>query len=161
MTIKTATLAAVAALMLTPAVAMAEEFPLQVTVEAVVPTATGLQITDIGGWAGNIQRMGWNGTGLDSIRQQLLIKSGLGDVTAYLSSPATITSGGNALQLAVEIAGEALPVGAATAPVVATDTEAAAGKSADIVIAAIKPAGAYVQGNYQGNVFMMFESVAP
>lgn len=162
MNFKTTTLAAVAALILSPAVAMADEIPLQVTVEAIVPNQAGLQITDIGGWASNTQRMSWNGNSLDPIRQQVLIKSGLAaDVTAYLQSPASITSGGDSLQLTVAVAGEQLPVGAATAPVVATQTEAGAGKAADIVIAAVKPSGDFVQGNYQGNVFMMFESVAP
>jgi len=57
MNLKTTVLAAAAALILTPAAAMAatEQFPIQVTVEATVPSATGLQISPVGDWAGQTQ----------------------------------------------------------------------------------------------------------
>lgn len=154
-------LAAVAAAMLSPA-AMAEQFPLQVSVEAVVPSATGLQISPVGDWAGQVQSMRWNLTTqtLEPIQQQLDMKSGLGAIKAYLSTDAILTSGGDNIALAVAVAGQALAVGPAAAVEVASTTEAAAGKRADVAIRAIAPTK-YVAGSYQGNVFMMFESTAP
>lgn len=164
MNLKSLPLAAVAALMLSPAVALAEEFPLQVTVEAVVPSPTGLQISPVGDWVGRTQQMRWNlaTQRLDPIQQQLDMKSGLGAIEAYLSTDAVLTSAANSIALTVTVAGKDLAVGEANKVEVATTIEAAASKRADVSIAAAAPTGAgYVQGNYQGNVFMMFESEAP
>lgn len=164
MNFKTSTLAAVAALILSPAVAMAEEFPLQVTVEAVVPSAAGLQISPVGDWAGQTQNMRWNlaTQTLDPIQQQIDMKSGLGAINAYLTTNAVLASAANTIGLTVSVAGQALAVGEVNAVEVASATEAAASKRASIAIVAAAPTGpAYVQGNYQGNVFMMFESSAP
>lgn len=164
MTIKTATLAAVAGLILCPAVALAEEFPLQVTVEAIVPSPTGLQISPVGDWAGRTQSMRWNlaTQTLDPIQQQIDMKSGLGAINAYLTTDAVLASAANVINLTVSVAGQALQVGEANAVEVASGTEAAASKRAAVAIVAAAPTGpAYVQGNYQGNVFMMFESSAP
>lgn len=166
MSIKTLSVAAVAALCLGPAVALAavEQFPLQVSVEAVVPSPTGLQISPVGDWAGRVQSMRWNlaTERLDPIRQQLDMRSGLGPILAYLSSEALLTSAGNQIGLSVSVAGEQLRVGAAAATRVATATEAAASKRAAVEILAADPgAGGYAQGNYQGNVFLMFESGTP
>ncbi|MBW8373990.1 CS1 type fimbrial major subunit [Stenotrophomonas sp.] len=157
-------LAAAAALMLSPALALAEEFPLQVTVEAVVPSPTGLQISPVGDWAGRTQPMRWNLSTqrLDPIQQQIDMKSGLGAIEAYLSTDALLTSAANSIALTVTVAGKVLAVGAANKAEVASSIEAAASKRVDVTIAAAAPTGpGYAQGNYQGNVFMMFESVAP
>jgi hypothetical protein len=166
MSIKTTTLAAVAALILAPAAAMAatEQHPLQVTVEAIVPSATGLQISPVGDWANQTQSMRWNiaTSTLEPIRQQLDMKSGLGAISAYLTTDAVLTSAGNQIDMAVSIAGQTLDVGAANAVEVASATEASASKRAAVNIAAAAPTdGEYAQGNYQGNVFMMFESGTP
>lgn len=164
MTIKRTGLALAAALMFSPAAAMAEEFPLQVTVEAFVPSPTGLQITPVGDWAGVTQSMGWNlaTQTLNPINQQLDMKSDLGAITAYLTTDATLASAANIINLTVSVAGKELKVGAAAAEEVASQTEAAASKRAAVeIVAAAAPTGGYKQGNYQGNVFMMFESVAP
>ncbi len=162
MTLKSTPLAALAALAFSPAAAMAEQFPLQVTVEAVVPTATGLQISPVGDWAGQVQTMHWDmdTEDLSPIRQQIDMKSGLGAINAYLTTDALLTSGGDSIVLDVAVAGKALAVGPAAAIEVATDTESAAGKRADVEISAVSPE-AYVSGIYQGNVFLMFESTAP
>ncbi len=154
------------ALLLAPisALAAVEQYPLQVTVEAVVPSPTGLQISPVGDWAGRVQSMRWNlaTERLDPIRQQLDMKSGLGAIVAYLSSEALLTSAGNQIGLTVSVAGQELGVGAAAAAEVASATEAAASKRAAVEILAAAPdAGGYAQGNYQGNVFMMFESGTP
>jgi hypothetical protein len=166
MTKKTTLLAAVAALILTPvaAIAATEQFPLQVTVEAVVPSATGLQISPVGDWAGQTQSMRWNiaTQRLDSIQQQVDMKSGLGAINAYLTTDAMLTSAGNAIDLTVSVAGQDLQVGASNAVEVATPVEAAASKRAALaIVAADADAGGYAHGNYQGNVFMMFESGTP
>jgi hypothetical protein len=166
MNLKTTVLAAAAALILTPAVAMAatEQFPIQVTVEATVPSATGLQISPVGDWAGQTQNMRWNiaTQRLDPILQQVDMKSGLGAINAYLTTEAMLTSAGNAIDLTVAVAGQDLQVGAANAVEVATPTEAAASKRVAVAITAAAPTGeGYVQGTYQGNVFMMFESGTP
>jgi hypothetical protein len=166
MTLKTTLLAAAAVLILTPAAAMAaaEQFPLQVTVEAVVPSSTGLQISPVGDWPGQTQSMRWNiaTQRLDPIQQQVDMKSGLGAINAYLTADAMLTSAGNAIDLTVNVAGEDLLVGAANAVEVATSTEAAASKRAAVSIsAAAADEAGYAHGNYQGNVFMMFESGTP
>jgi hypothetical protein len=166
MSFKTTVLAAAAALILTPAAAMAatEQFPLQVTVEAVVPSATGLQISPVGNWAGQTQNMRWNiaTQRLDPIQQQVDMKSGLGAINAYLTTDAMLTSAGNAIDLTVNVAGQDLLVGAANAVEVATATEAAASKRAAVAITAADAGEeGYTHGNYQGNVFMMFESGTP
>lgn len=166
MNLKTTVLAAAAALILAPAAAMAatEQFPLQVTVEAVVPSATGLQISPVGDWAGKTQTMRWNiaTQRLDSIQQQVDMKSGLGAINAYLTTEAMLTSAGNAIDLAVNVAGQELQVGAANAVEVATPVEAAASKRAAVAITAAAAGEAgYAHGSYQGNVFMMFESGTP
>lgn len=166
MNLKTTVLAAAAALILTPAAAMAatEQFPIQVTVEAVVPSSAGLQISPVGDWAGQAQSMRWNiaTETLDPIQQQIDMKSGLGAINAYLTTEALLTSAGNAIDLTVAVAGQDLQVGAANAVEVATPTEAAASKRAAVAITAAAPTGdGYVHGSYQGNVFMMFESGTP
>lgn len=164
MSIKRTAIALAAALMLSPAAAMAEEFPLQVTVEAFVPAPGGLQVSPVGDWAGVTQEMRWNlaTQKLDPIQQQVDIKSGLGAITAYLTTDAVLASAANTINLTVSVAGKVLPVGSATPAEVATVAEALASKRAAVeIVAAAAPAGGYAQGNYQGNVFMMFESVAP
>jgi hypothetical protein len=166
MNLKTTVLAAAAALILTPAAAMAatEQFPIQVTVEATVPSANGLQISPVGDWAGQTQQMRWNiaTQSLAPIQQQVDMKSGLGAINAYLTTEAMLTSAGNAIDLAVNVAGQELKVGAGNAVEVATSTEAAASKRAQVAITATPATGdGYVHGTYQGNVFMMFESGTP
>ncbi|WP_312328593.1 CS1 type fimbrial major subunit [Stenotrophomonas sp.] len=166
MNLKSTVLAAAAALILTPAAAMAatEQFPIQVTVEATVPSSTGLQISPVGDWAGQTQQMRWNiaTQSLAPIQQQVDMKSGLGAINAYLTTEAMLTSAGNAIDLAVNVAGQELKVGAGNAVEVATSTEAAASKRAAVAITAAAPTGdGYVHGTYQGNVFMMFESGTP
>ena len=164
MTINRTGLALAAALMFSPAAAMAEEFPLQVTVEAFVPSPNGLQISPVGDWAGITQNMRWNlaTQTLDPINQQLDMKSGLGAITAYLTTDATLASAANTIAMNVSVAGKPLAVGSAAAVEVASAAEALASKRAAVeIVAAAAPTGGYKQGNYQGNVFMMFESVAP
>jgi hypothetical protein len=166
MTLKTTLLATVAALILTPvaAIAATEQFPLQITVEAVVPSSTGLQVSPVGDWAGQTQSMRWNiaTQRLDPIQQQVDMKSGLGAITAYLTTDAMLTSAGNTIDLSVSVAGQELQVGASNAVEVATPVEAAASKRAAVaIVAAAAAAGGYAHGNYQGNVFMMFESGTP
>jgi len=166
MNFKTTILAAAAALILTPTAATAatEQFPLQVTVEATVPSATGLQISPVGDWAGMTQAMRWNiaTQRLEPIQQQIDMKSGLGAIEAYLTTDAILTSGGNNIGLTVAVAGQDLAVGAANSVEVATQAEAAASKRAAVTITAAAPGGAqYAHGTYQGNVFMMFESGTP
>ncbi|WP_313242442.1 CS1 type fimbrial major subunit [Stenotrophomonas sp.] len=166
MRINTTTLSLVATMIMAPSAAIAapEQFPLQVTVEAIVPSATGLQISPVGDWAGQVQAMRWDiaAQRLDPIQQQLDMKSGLGAINAYLSTDAMLVSAGDSIDMTVTVAGQALEVGAANAVEVASAIEASASKRAAVVIAAAAPAGAeYAQGNYQGNVFMMFESGTP
>ncbi|MFG3448014.1 MULTISPECIES: CS1 type fimbrial major subunit [unclassified Stenotrophomonas] len=165
MSFKSNVLTAAAALILTPAaMAATEQFPVQVTVEAVVPSANGLQISPVGDWAGQTQNMRWNiaTQRLDPIQQQIDMKSGLGAIQAYLTTDAVLTSAGNTIDLTVAVAGQDLQVGAANALEVASPTEAAASKRAAVAITAAAPAGeSYVHGTYQGNVFMMFESGTP
>lgn len=164
MRIKHTLLASLAATLLSPAIALAEQHNLQVSVEAQVPSPDGLQISPVGDWAGVTQRMNWNiaTQTLDPIQRQLNMKSGLGEIKAYLTDAALLTSGANSIEMNVSVHGKALTVGPTTPAVILTDVEAAAGRQVDVrIAAAAAPVGGYVAGTYQGNVFMMFESVAP
>ncbi|MEN5203155.1 CS1 type fimbrial major subunit [Stenotrophomonas sp. TWI700] len=164
MLIKRTSIAVAAAMMLSPAAAMADEFPLQVTVEAFVPAPGGLQISPVGDWAGITQEMTWDMSAqkLRPIQQQIDVKSGLGAISAYLTADPVLASAANTIKLTVDVAGKTLAVGSAGAVEIASTAEALASKRAAVeIIAAAAPNGGYAQGNYQGNVFMMFESVAP
>lgn len=164
MSIKPTVIALGTVLMLSPAAAMAEEFPLQVTVEAFVPAPGGLQVSPVGDWAGVTQEMRWDlaSQKLSPIQQQIDVKSGLGAISAYLTTDAVLASAANTIDMSVTVAGKTLVVGSAGAVEIASAAEALASKRAAVEISpAAAPGGGYVQGNYQGNVFMMFESVAP
>ncbi|MCC7634820.1 CS1 type fimbrial major subunit [Stenotrophomonas rhizophila] len=164
MSINRTGLALAAVLMFSPAAAMAEEFPLQVSVEAFVPSPNGLQVSPVGDWAGITQNMFWDiaTQKLKPIQQQVDLKSGLGAINAYLTADANLTSAANTIKMTVSVAGKPLALGSAAAVEVATANEAANSKRAAVeIVAAAAPNTGYAQGNYQGNVFMMFESAAP
>ncbi|NIJ69941.1 CS1 type fimbrial major subunit [Xanthomonas sp. 60] len=152
-------LAAVAALMLTPAAAFAEDFPITVSVEAKVPNADGLQISPVNGWDSLTQRMGWDlaAQTLIPIRRQIDMKSSA-SIDAYLIGDAVLTSAANALPLSIELHGKPLSAGVANKVEILNQTEAAASRRVDLKIATTAPTGGYVEGDYAGQVYMMFES---
>ncbi|HIE5355103.1 TPA: CS1 type fimbrial major subunit [Stenotrophomonas maltophilia] len=165
MNLKSIAAAALATLILSPAVASAdpEQFPLQINVTATVPTSTGLQISPVGDWAGETQDLPWNMTTqrLEPVQKQIDMKSGLGAITAHLAYDAKLAADAGEMPMTVSVAGKALAVGPAAAVEVATEVEAAAGKRALVSIAAAPVGGEYLQGNYSGTVSMMFESRSP
>jgi len=144
--------------------AWAEQQSITVEVLAQIPTPGGLQVSPVGDWGGRVQQMQWDiaTQAPKPIVQQLQVKSGLGEIKAYLSNPAEMVSGGDSVALDVAVAGQKLGVGASNGVVIANPTEAAAGRNVGLNISAVAPSsGTYTSGTYQGTVIMMFESVAP
>lgn len=132
----------------------------QVLVTATVPTAS-FYVEPVGGnWMNDPQEMAWNsfqGT-LSPVRKQLQAKSTIGPITAYLLSPAVVSSGLDAIDLDVTIGTTVLTTKAAE---ILTAAQATPGAIVDFEVAAKVPAGGYKPGNYQGLVGMMFETAAP
>lgn len=145
--------------------AMAETYPLTVSIEAIVPSNTGLIVSPINDWASKTQTMGFNHVtnNLSPITEQLHLKSGLGDIKAYLSASPVLAHNTDNINLLVTVAGKQLSVGSAAAAVVLTSAEASAGRIVSVDIATAAPAteAGHPAGSYQGIVQMMFESSAP
>lgn len=143
---------------------MADTVEFDVEVFATIPSANGLDVYDVGGWASTPKEMVYNRADktLREVRGPLEMKSGLGAISAHLSYLPILVAGNDNIGLNVSIAGKPLAVGSGATVEVATALEAAAGKRADLVIAA-DPAGTtgYAPGVYQGTVQMTFESAAP
>lgn len=163
MYIKTCAIAAAMAACCLTGNASAETQTLSVNIEAVVPSATGLQLSPVGNWTSTTQTLNWDisSQSLQPLQQQLGMKSGLGKITAHLANDAALTGGAETIDLDVIVGGKPLAVGPANSVDVASDIEAAAGKNAAVRIAPVLPGGGYKQGTYQGVVNMVFESSAP
>jgi len=133
----------------------------QVQVIATVPTATFYVEPVGGGWMNDPQELQWNSiqSSFDTIDKQLQVKSTIGPISAYLMSPPVISSGANAIDLDVKVAGTSLST---TSTEVVSATQATPGAIVGLQIAAKAPAtGNFVAGNYQGLVSMVFETAAP
>lgn len=130
----------------------------QVTVTASIPTEA-FYVEPVGGnWMNEPQDMAWNSfqQSLQPIRKQLQVRSTTGPIAAYLTSPATITSGADSINLDVSVAGKSLTL--VSAEVIGKD-QAAPGAIVGFEIAAqTAGTGGYVPGNYLGVVNMMFET---
>lgn len=133
----------------------------QVQVTAQVPT-DAFYVEPVGGnWMNDPQELAWNSfrSELQPIRKQLQVKSTVGPISAYLLSPATITSGTNSIGLDVKVANTTLDT---TPAEVVSQAQAAPGAVIGFEIAAqAAPNSGYVPGSYQGLVSMMFETAAP
>jgi len=131
-----------------------------VTVTAQIPT-DNFYVQPVGDWINTPQQLVYNvyTKELSPVSRQFDIKSTLGPVQAFLSSPASIASGANTIPLSVSVAGKVLN----TTPVEVLNTaDALTGKVVSLdILAANAPVGGYVPGTYQGVVHMMFESEAP
>lgn len=162
MSLNKALLAAAAALIITPAVSLAADFPVTISVEAVVPAANGLQVTPVNGWDAITQRMGWDiaTQTLKPINQQIDMKSNAA-IQGYLINDAVLTSAAQSLPMVVNVNGKLLAAGVANKVELLTLTEASASKRVSFSVSTTKPAAGYVEGNYSGQVFLMFESTPP
>lgn len=133
----------------------------QVQVTAQIPTES-FYVEPVGGnWMNDPQELAWNSFRgeLQPVRKQLQVKSTTGPISAYLLSPAIITSGSNNIGLNIKVADTVLSTASAE---VVTAAQAAPGTVVGFEIAAQDAgAGGYVPGNYQGVVGMMFETPAP
>jgi hypothetical protein len=141
--------------------AMAEDpIEKQVLITATVPTAN-FYVEPVGGnWMNDPQDMAWNSFqgSLTPVRKQLQAKSTIGPITAHLLSPAIVSSGVDAINLDVKIAGTVLTTNATE---ILSAAQALPGATVDFEVEPQVPAGGYVPGNYQGLVSMMFETAAP
>ncbi|BBR52863.1 MULTISPECIES: CS1 type fimbrial major subunit [Pseudomonas] len=140
-------------------VTAAETIEKQVQVVAQVPTEK-FYVEPVGNWMDDPQALTWNPQREDfsEIRRQFQAKSTIGPVTAFLLNQPEVVSGIDKFGLNVTLAGKAL--GLTPVPLL-TKEQAAAGTTMDFVVSAVKPAGGYKAGSYQGMVNMMFESEAP
>lgn len=159
MNIKNTLLATAAAMILAPATSFAADFPITVSVEAVIPGENGLQVSAVGGWDTITQPLRWDiaAQDLKPLNQQLDMKSNAA-IKAFLVNDAALTSAGNTVPLTVAVNGKALSAGASASVDILTAAEAAATKRVGVDIRPTKPAGGYQEGKYTGVIYMMFES---
>ncbi|UVJ43867.1 fimbrial protein [Pseudomonas sp. LS1212] len=134
----------------------------QVTVVATVPTDSFYVVTPVGdNWTSVPQELSWDPVReeLSTLRKQFNVKSTIGPISAYLTSPAAISSGGNSIDLQVKVHGVELTT---ASNIVVPNGAATGGRMVDFELAALAPtSGSYVPGSYQGMVGMMFETAAP
>ena len=149
------------ALMTATTALAADPIEKQVQVIATVPTAA-FYVEPVGGsWMNDPQELVWNSfqSSFETIDKQLQVKSTVGAISAYLLSPAVISSGADAIDLDVKVAGTSLST---TAAEVVNAAQAAPGSTVGFQIAAKAPStGNFVPGSYQGLVSMIFETAAP
>lgn len=153
-----------AAMVVSSTAAFAAPIPFDIDVSASVPDTSGLDVYAVGGWDTAPLKMSFNrDTGaLGTVGGQLSIKGGGEGVEAYLVDAPVMISGSNRIGLTAAIGGVALKMGATNKVEVASKTEAAAGKRAQLVIAAAAaPTGGYAVGEYAGPVNIMFDSMPP
>ena len=151
-----------AALFFSSSAALASPVDFQVDVSAFIPVSDGLDISDVGGWASRPMVLNYNRGSevLEPARGALEMKSGIGAITAYLNYPPKLVSGADVIDMDVSIGGVELKTGSAAAVEVANKADAAAGKRADLLVAAVAPGSTgYEPGNYMGIVHMTFESI--
>lgn len=161
MNIKNTLLATAAAIILAPATSFAADFPITVSVEAVIPAKDGLQISAVGDWNTITQPLSWDiaAQDLKPLNQKLDMRSNAA-IKAYLVGDALLTSAGNTVPLTVAVNSKALSAGAPAAVQILTADEAKATKRVDVDIQPIKPNNGYEEGSYTGVIYMMFESTA-
>nr|WP_199065947.1 CS1 type fimbrial major subunit [Chromobacterium sp. ASV5] len=144
--------------------AAAEQTPLQLTVEARIPSDS-FYVTPVGGWGGQVQSMNWQpGTqSLEPLRKTLEMKSSLGAIQGYLEEAAVLYSsnGQSNIALNVKVADKKLDIGSDKKVEVMSAVNAAASKRVTLEVEPVKPSGGYLAGQYSAVVNMMFESVAP
>jgi hypothetical protein len=152
---RTLAIAAVAvSLALGSSAALADTRALDINIEANV-AVDGLLISPVAGWNNNTQLMSWDPAlgKLTPIDRQITVRNTTGEITAHLVAPARLTSGANAIDLVVTVNRVALTT---TAQRIATAAEATNPRNVDFNVTA-NPPGTWVNGNYTGTVYLMFE----
>jgi len=132
----------------------------QVQVIATVPTGQ-FYVEPVGNWINDPQELPWNSfqSSFGTIDKQLQVKSSIGPISAFMPSPAIISSGAESIGLDVKVAGTSLST---TAVEVVSGAQALPGQTIALQIAAKQPgSGTFVPGTYQGLVSMVFETAAP
>lgn len=159
---KASILALPAALLFAGAALADQRIDHTVTVTATVPVER-FYVEPLGGnWMNDPQNMSYrpvDGT-LEPIRKQLSVKSTSGAIKAKLMNAASMTSGANTIALNVSVGGKTLGT-AAAGEIVASVDDAKNGTVIDFQVSAVKPAGAFVPGSYQGLVNVIFETPDP
>ncbi|MCY1410863.1 CS1 type fimbrial major subunit [compost metagenome] len=152
-------LAAPLALAFSMAAHAADPIQHQVTVVANIPTGAFYVVPPAGdNWLNDPQSLAWNPVAQDlaPLRKQFNVKSTIGPINAYLTTPAAISSGGNTIDLQVKVHGVELTT---ASNVVVGKDDAAGGKMVDFEVSAKRLAGTeFVPGDYRGMVGMMFET---
>ncbi|WP_338713238.1 CS1 type fimbrial major subunit [Stenotrophomonas geniculata] len=165
MSMKKYVLAAAAALIIAPAVSLAatESKTITVNVSAEVQNTAGLQVSTPDGWEGLVQTLPWD-TATSTLRELtgrvINIKSPAA-ISAYLTAPAQMASAGDVVDLQVKLDNAVVGSTSANKISVATDQQAAAGRSLAFAIAPTAPSGGYKQGTYAGQFHLIFESDIP
>lgn len=139
----------------------------QVTVTALIPTEEFYVEPASGNWMNEPIAMTWRPASgstpgkLVDVRNQLVVKSTTGAISAYLLAPAEMVSGSNSIGLDILVGDKVLTV---TKDEVVNAANAASGATVDFVVKAkapTAPGNKYAPGNYMAVVNMMFETVTP
>lgn len=149
-----------AAMIVSSSAAFAAPIPIDVTVNAVIPSDTGLDVHDVTGWSASPMTMVYERTSktLGTVGGPVSIKGGTTAVKAYLVSAPEMVSGGESIPLTVKVGTFDLAVGSTASVEVVSAADVVAGKQVQFVIGAGTVAGGYKEGNYQGIVRTLFES---
>lgn len=149
-----------AAMVVSSSAAFAAPISLDATVNAVIPSATGLDVYAVNGWNTIPLQMDYDRTAktLGTVGGAVSIKGGTKEVNAYLVSAPVMVSAGESIPLTVTVAGLPLAVGSAAAVEVVNAADVVGGKQVQFVIGAGPVTGGYKEGNYQGVVNTMFEA---
>ncbi|PKH19335.1 fimbrial assembly protein [Enterobacterales bacterium CwR94] len=142
----------------------AQAAQVQFNVEASIPDNTFYVIGT--GWETETQRMSWNenNLSLNAFNKDLKMKNANGGIKAYLQDAAVLTSSSNPdpIPLTVKVYNQTLPVGAAGAVEIVSETEASTERTRVMNVSQTAPftAGSRpAAGEYSGAITMMFDSV--
>ncbi|HHK4130841.1 TPA: CS1 type fimbrial major subunit [Enterobacter roggenkampii] len=151
-----------AALLATSFVAMADDqTELQFELEANIPAQQYFVEFQDPAFGTTTQTMAWDNVNdkLEEVSTTLLAKNNVGKITAFLDSPAALTSGTDTIPLTVSIGSLALPVGSTGAVEIVNATT----NTTQSLALNVAPTGTptYVPGDYTGAVKMMFDFELP
>lgn len=133
--------------------------PIQHTImlSAQIPTTDFYVAPAQTGWIGNVQKLEFNVVTreLQPFVKEFEVKNASAAINAQLISTPRLLGSGNNIDLGVKFNGATLTT---TSAEVVDDATAAGGSKVLLEIIPTKPSGGYVEGDYAGNVEILFES---
>ncbi|WP_339449135.1 CS1 type fimbrial major subunit [Pseudomonas sp. EA_5y_Pfl2_R50] len=114
------------------------------------------------GWMGLEQKLEWDivTSELSPLRKHFDVKNSAGGVAARLNAQPYISNGRDSENIALDVRFNKIKLTVNNAEVISA-IDGKAGKRAELMIAAVKPAIGYKPGAYYGSVHLIFEAVAP